>query len=555
MWDGYLAAGTHRGWQVNYVVDSSAFEHSSRTTTVEHLMAQTISAVAQTRASIAVYRTPQGLHYPVVVYDPAAAAHCGKWDERLHALLPPIYPEWLGDRSFIETHGARFAYVAGEMARGIASAEMVTAAVRAGFVGFFGSGGLRLPTIAAALSKISDALGPDAPAWGANLIHNPDQPSIERATVELFLKQRVSRVSASAFMRLSPDIVHYSAAGLARDAQGSVVRNTHVFAKISRAEVAKQFMMPMPADMLRALAASGRITAEQADLARLVPVAEDITVEGDSGGHTDGRPISALFPVIAHLRDEFATRYAYARPVRLGLAGGIGTPSAVASAFQQGAAYVVVGSVNQSALESGVSIEARTMLAQAEVTDVMMAPTSDMFEIGAKEQVLKRGTMFAVKAQKLYELYRRHDSIDALPAKERGWLESQVFRDSIESAWARCRDHLVKSNSSQLEQVDRDPKQRMALLFRSYLFFGGQWAREGVEARRVDYRIWCGPAMGAFNDWVRGTFLELLGNRSVAAIGYNLLDGASCVTRAHQLRTAGVHVPGEFFAFLPRQQI
>lgn len=94
----------------------------------------------------------------------------------------------------------------------------------------------------------------------------------------------------------------------------------------------------------------------------------------------------------------------------------------------------------------------------------------------------------------------------------------------------------------------------MAVLFRSYLFFGGQWAREGVEARRVDYRIWCGPAMGAFNDWVRGTFLEPLGNRSVAAIGYNLLDGASCVTRAHQLRTAGVHVPGEFFAFLPRQQ-
>jgi trans-AT polyketide synthase/acyltransferase/oxidoreductase domain-containing protein len=30
----------------------------------------------------------------------------------------------------------------------------------------------------------------------------------------------------------------------------------------------------------------------------------------------------------------------------------------------------------------------------------------------------------------------------------------------------------------------------------------------GDETRRMDYQIWCGPAMGAFNDWVRGSFLE-----------------------------------------------
>lgn len=542
---------------MNYLVDPSAFSaltDASAVASVNDLMAKTVAAVAQTWSSVAVYRTRQGLHYPIAVNDPADVARLANRGETLHALLPPIYPEWLGDRSFTETHGARFAYVAGEMARGIASADMVIAAVRAGFVGFFGSGGLGPPAIAAALSEITNVLGPDAPAWGANLIHSPDQPHIERATIELFLERRVSRVSASAFMRLSPDIVHYAAAGLTRDAQGRLVRNTHIFAKISRAEVARQFMMPAPADVLQTLVASGRITAEQADLATLVPVAEDVTVEGDSGGHTDGRPITALFPVIAHLRDQLAARHAYTRPIRLGLAGGIGTPSAVAGAFQQGAAYVVVGSVNQSAVESGVSNAARAMLAQAEVTDVMMAPASDMFELGVKEQVLKRGTMFAVKAQKLYELYRRYDSIDALPAKEHSWLESQVFRGPVESAWAGCRDYLVNSNSPQLEQADRDPKLRMALVFRSYLFFGGRWAFEGAEDRRIDYRIWCGPAMGAFNDWVRGTFLESLENRTVATIGYNLLDGASCVTRAHQLRTAGVHIPGELFSFLPRQQ-
>ena len=36
-------------------------------------------------------------------------------------ILPALYPEWLGDRAFLERHGLRFPYVAGAMARGIAS--------------------------------------------------------------------------------------------------------------------------------------------------------------------------------------------------------------------------------------------------------------------------------------------------------------------------------------------------------------------------------------------------------------------------------------------------
>ena len=37
------------------------------------------------------------------------------------AVLPPLYPEWLGDRGFLEAHGVRFPYVAGSMANGIAT--------------------------------------------------------------------------------------------------------------------------------------------------------------------------------------------------------------------------------------------------------------------------------------------------------------------------------------------------------------------------------------------------------------------------------------------------
>src|SRR5262245_48173661 len=52
--------------------------------------------------------------------------------------LPALYPEWLGDRSFQETHGTRFSYVTGAMANGIATTDLVLAMARNGAMGFFG---------------------------------------------------------------------------------------------------------------------------------------------------------------------------------------------------------------------------------------------------------------------------------------------------------------------------------------------------------------------------------------------------------------------------------
>jgi len=48
-----------------------------------------------------------------------------------------------------------------------------------------------------------------------------------------------------------------------------------------------------------------------------------------------------------------------------------------------------------------------------------MAPAGDMFEMGVKVQVLKRGTMFAMRAQKLYELYTRYSAWEDVPQQER----------------------------------------------------------------------------------------------------------------------------------------
>jgi len=471
----------------------------------------------------------------------------------IYAILPGIYPEWLGDASFTARHGCRFPYVVGEMARGIATPAMVIAGVQAGLAAFYGSAGLQPETIAGGLAEIEAGLGPNAPAWGANLIHTPQLADYETKVVDLFLVHGVARVSASAFMNLSPEVVRYSAAGLSRRPDGTISRATHVFAKVSRAEVAHQFMAPAPEKILRSLVAEGRLTEQQATLAATVPIACDITAEADSGGHTDNRPAGTLFSSLCEARRTIATKHGInAATIRIGLAGGIATPQSVAAAFQMGAAYVLTGSVNQSAVTSGLSLAGREALAKAGPADVAMAPAADMFEQGVKVQVLKRGTLFAMRGLKMYEIYRSGKSLDVLSDDDVKWIED-VMGESLETAWAEVVSFMTARNPRELERAIADPKKKMALIFRRYLFMGAQWARKGTEGRRADYQIWCGPAMGAFNEWVAGSFLEPLQNRTVRQIAWNLMEGATCITRAAQLRSLGVAVPGNTFDFRPRR--
>ncbi len=465
------------------------------------------------------------------------------------ATLPPMYPEWLGDRSFGEVHGTRFPYVAGAMANGIHTVEMAVALGRAGMLGFFGAAGLGLERTTQAVDRLQGELG-DAAPWGVNLIHAPQEPDLERAVSDLLITRGVRRVEASAFMALSPSIVAYAYKGV-REAGGRIVRPNAVIAKISRAEVALRFLMPPPAEMLDKLVQDGRLTADEARLARRLPVAEDLTCESDSGGHTDNRPLGALFPTIVALRDRVVREQGYDRPVRVGAAGGLGTPSSVAGAFGMGAAYVLTGSVNQACVESGLSAIGRGQLAAAGMADVTMAPAADMFELGVEVQVLKRGTLFAQRGHRLYEIYRSHKDLDALPAAVAAELPKLLGR-SIDEVWAETESFWSRRDPREVERALREPHHRMALCFRWYLGLASRWAITGEPSRKLDYQIWCGPAMGAFNTWTEGTFLEKPEAREVVQVGLNLLEGACVVQRAAQLRAAGVPVPDAAFGYVPR---
>jgi len=467
----------------------------------------------------------------------------------LLAVAAPMSPAQLGSERFRALHGLRYAYTAGAMANGIASADLVIALGQVQLLASFGAAGLTPNHIETAIQRIQSAL-PDGP-YMFNLIHSPSEEALERNAVELYLKHGITTVEASAFLALTSHIVRYRASGLQLNAQGKIEIRNKVIAKVSRREVATHFLSPAPDSLLQPLVAQGLITEQQAQMAQHIPMCDALTVEADSGGHTDNRPLVTLLPALLELRDELQARHGYEQVVYVGGAGGIGTPAAALGTFMLGADYVMTGSVNQACVESGASTHTKNILAQAGQADVMMAPAADMFEMGVKVQVLKKGTLFPVRAQKLYELYKACDSLETIPDAERVKLETQVFRKPLATVWQETEAFFRERDPEQLERANQNPKRKMALVFRWYLGLSSRWSNSGEAGREMDYQIWCGPSMGAFNEWTQGTYLAVPENRRAPEAAEHLMQGAAYLYRLQQLRTQGVTLPASLANYKP----
>ncbi len=147
-----------------------------------------------------------------------------------------------GDRSFCSDHGLRYPYVGGSMAKGISSVAIVRELGRNGMLGFFGAAGLPLEVVEQAI----DQLEPDRThfSYGFNLIHSPNEPELEKALVELYIRRDIRLIEASAFLSLTLPLVRFRTHGIHRDATGEVVTPNRIIAKISREEIAARFMAP-----------------------------------------------------------------------------------------------------------------------------------------------------------------------------------------------------------------------------------------------------------------------------------------------------------------------
>lgn len=406
----------------------------------------------------------------------------------------------LGAAGFQDRYGLRYAYVAGALCHGISGTDLVLRLARAGGMGVFGTEGLSLTEVGIGLRTLRESLGPDGP-FAANLLYHHADPDRELALVDLFLRLNVRVVEASGFLQLTPALVKYR------------LRGGRILATVSRADMAEMFLSPPPQRVVRRLLDEGHVTQEQADAAARRPVADDLCVAADGGWVAGAGSMSTVLPTVLRLRDRLAGTGGAA--VHVGAAGGIGTPEAVAAAFLLGADFVLTGSVNQCTVEAATSPAVKDLLSQLDVHDVDSAPWPEMFELGVRANVVKRSVFFPARANKLYELWRRYESLADLDAATRQQV-AEVFLG-------------LPAGEGPIGAADLSGKQQLVAVFRAYVDRGMRFALTGDAQHRVDYLVYCGSAMGAFNQWVRGTDLEHWQARHVDVVAERLMAAASAL--------------------------
>lgn len=441
---------------------------------------------------------------------------------RAPATARGVTAERLGAESFRRDYNVRRACGAGSMSHGIASRDLVVRMGKSGYIGFFGAGGLALPEIEENVRLIKGSLSAGEP-FGLSLRSHPDDPQAEAAVVDLCLRHGVRFVEAAGYVAVSPALVRYRLKGLSSDGAGRVASAHKILATISRPEVAEAFLSPPPEPLVAELARAGLISAEETRLAPRIPMADDLCVDAESPEPAGMGGTPVLLPLMIRLRDEACRRRGFEAGVRVGCSG-IGTPEAAAAAFLLGADFIFTGSVNQCTVEAGTSDEVKEILQTAGVQDLETAPAGDLFELGARVQVLKKGVLFPARANRLHDLWLHHGSWEEIDAPTRAKIERDCLGRSFESAYEELRRGLSAADA---EKAERDRRHRMALVFRWYLDGSVRLALSGAKGQRANYQVFCGPGLGAFNQWVKGTALEPWRNRRVDAVADGIMEGAA----------------------------
>jgi trans-AT polyketide synthase/acyltransferase/oxidoreductase domain-containing protein len=201
-----------------------------------------------------------------------------------------------------------------------------------------------------------------------------------------------------------------------------------------------------------------------------------------------------------------------------------------------GADFVVTGSINQCTPEAGTSDAVKALLAEAGPQDTDFAPAGDMFEIGARVQCIRRGQLFTGRANRLYEIWRKYESLEAVPPDVMAQVENQYFRKPVSEVWAETEAYYRKAAPDILAAAARQPKQRLAMILRWYWINANRLAMVGDERHRTDWQVHCGPAMGAFNEWARGGRFEDWRARHVDDIAFALMEEAHEIIATLQRR-------------------
>ncbi|MEU6426883.1 ACP S-malonyltransferase [Microbispora sp. NPDC046973] len=247
--------------------------------------------------------------------------------------------ERLGSAEFRRDFGTRLACAALEDASAGSSADQVTRAARRGVLAFLGVDGLPTGDVERAVQRLRRDLGPAAP-YGVALDARRtggDEDAEQGRVTGLCLRYGVRflhvTIPHEALAQAPSEVVRFRFAGAYRDAAGLPVAPNRIVARVAAPDLAERLMRPPAEPILDALSARGALTPAEVEVARRLPVSEDVCLDCSSAGPG----LEVLLPEALRRRDEAVA--ARGHHIRVGAA--CATPEAVAVAFVLGADFVV----------------------------------------------------------------------------------------------------------------------------------------------------------------------------------------------------------------------
>lgn len=414
----------------------------------------------------------------------------------------------------------KYPYVCNSMYYNIVSPEMIIKLSNSGMLGFLGTSMRSLFEIREDINIIRREV--NEATFGLGIVHNKNT-KVEDEVFQFLLDEDIKIIEISDYLTVTKNIVKYKLKGINKHNTETETQKHYIMAKVARIETAELFLKPAPTKIIEELIEEGEITTEESICGRNEPIADFISVITENDIHVSSPSNFMLFNEISKLSLEIQEKYGYIRKPFIGIEGGIGNPLAIANAFFIGADYVVTGSINQCSNQARISESVKDILQTLDIHDCESVPDLENMELGVMVNVVRKSTLFPARINKLYDLYRRYNSLDEIDSDILASLESRVFKESIEEF---CKDSEKFFDEAELNTMRKSRKGKILQIVKSYYYQALKNAIKGNEERKIDYCIRCNPTMGLFNRWAKGKDIESWVNRDVDVIGMMMLEEA-----------------------------
>lgn len=416
----------------------------------------------------------------------------------------------LGNSQFKNEYEVDYSYIVSGLRKGITSVEMIKKLRENNILGFIGIDGLKEDEIIEIIEEAKQKI----PNKYIGVHITNDLYNVERTNkiIDYLIAQHISNVEISGFSKPNAALIKYRLKGISIGNDNTLTSINKILVHVNSVKNAEEFMVPIPTEILNELVLEGEISEKIASKIKNIPLCDDICIDNDKNG----------FEMLNYLKEENNSKNNdFLKKVRIGIGGRIGCPLAVAISFFSGADFILTTSINQCTIEARTSNYVKELLQNTTENDFSNAPIDELFEFGTRFSVLKKGSLYHIRALKLYEIYCQYSSFEEIPDEVKRTIFVKYFKTTYEEVFDMSTKEL---SDEEKQKIEEQPKEKMVLMFKKMLEKCYNDACIGNIENQANYLVLASSDMSDLNYFLKETEYAFWNKRSAVTIAKMLMD-------------------------------